>query len=66
MGGPICFLQVTITLYMTIMLGSIVGSAALVVAGVVIGAVAGYLVLRANPNKKAAVDSFTNDASKKL
>ena len=35
-------------------------------AGVVVGAVAGYLVLRANPNKKAVVDDFTAKQSSRL
>lgn len=34
--------------------------------GVAVGAVSGYLVLRANPNKKAVVDNFTQKQSNKL
>lgn len=34
--------------------------------GVIAGAVFSYLFLRANPNKKAAVDAFTDEQSAKL
>lgn len=42
---------------MEIMFGSIIGSGALVLLGFVGGAVFSYLFLRANPKKKARLDS---------
>jgi len=36
------------------------------VAGAVVSAVVSYLFLRANPNKKAAVDKFADEVSEKL